>query len=216
MKYSIKLLLVIAALLLSHTCKANNFAKKNPKTLVQFDTTFCKSIGQNPIISICVSGEAREAEFNEHIFKALKNKTKNLIEKYKKSKQTVTAKFLEDHPCQNGPSAECLAFCTSNPTDSYCMMLYPPHPCEGGASPECANYCASNPSESICQTLYPPHPCASGPSPACSTFCASNPTDSYCMMLYPPSSCTLYDWDPNYCGAATYCDAHPNTPPECP
>ncbi len=186
MKHSIKLLLVVAALLLSHSSKAKIFGKKNPKTLVQFDTTFCKSIGQNPIISICVSGEAREAEFNEHIFKALKNKTKNLIEKYKKSKQTVTAKFLEDHPCQNGPSAECQMYCDTHYGDSLCMIYYPVHPCAGG------------------------------PSQNCSTFCASNPTDSYCMSLYPPSSCTLYDWDPDYCGAATYCAAHPNTPPECP
>ncbi len=214
MKYSIRLLLILATLLPSQACLAIGFAEQHPKSIIQFTNSLCKSIGQDPVITVCVSGEPGEGEFNEHTLKALKSKTKTLVHDYKKNNRTVNAKFTtttcgsQCTPTDWDP-ATCggTSYCAMHAADPACMPPPPPPPgpCDGPMgmmTPGCPGY------------VPPPDPCAGTAgttNPSCPNYdICLGPMGTMtpgCPGYIPPSACNQTDWNPTTCGSPTYCSS---------
>ncbi len=177
----------------------------NLKT-VQFDKEFCKTVSEVPLIAVCVGGDPTKAWFTKGTERALKTRTKKLLEIYAELAKNPIRKFSSTCTFMDWVPSECggaATYCDAHPNDGQC-----PSACtyDDWHDPYCGapTYCDAYPSDGRC-----PSSCTfmTWHYPYCgaATFCDAYPNDGQC-----PSACTFTDWHDPYCGAPTYCDAYPN------
>lgn len=188
---------LLALAMLMACCSFISTKANKHRQIIQLNTNFCQSIGKDPVITICVSGDpGKDKEFNEHLLKNVRLSTKSLVQKYKKSNRLINPKFSVGtcgsqciYPTDWDP-ATCGASPPTPPPSACTFTDWNPSTC--GAT----SFCAMYPSDSQC-----------GASPM---YCMMHPADPMCMPTTPPSACTFTDWNPTTCGGTSFCAMHPS------